>query len=96
MIGFAGLSFFLSIAIGLAYEVYFLSTRAATPGKMVLGLKVIRADGGPISPALAAGRYFAVWLSYLTLCIGFIIAGFDREKRALHDHICLTRVIHAR
>jgi uncharacterized RDD family membrane protein YckC len=96
IMGFAGISFFLGIAIHLAYEVFFLSTRGATPGKMVLGLKVIRADGGPISPGLAAGRYFAMWLSYLTLCIGFIIAAFDREKRALHDHICQTRVIHAR
>jgi uncharacterized RDD family membrane protein YckC len=96
MVGFAGLSFFISIAISLAYEVFFLSTRGATPGKIVLGLKVIRADGGAISPALAAGRYFAVWLSWLTLCIGFIIAAFDHEKRALHDYLCQTRVIHAR
>ncbi|HLH43409.1 MAG TPA: RDD family protein [Bryobacteraceae bacterium] len=95
MVGLAGFSFLIGIAIQLAYEVFFLSTRGATPGKMVLGLKVIRAGGGPISPSLAAGRYFAVWLSWLTLCIGFIIAGFDREKRALHDHICQTRVIHA-
>jgi uncharacterized RDD family membrane protein YckC len=96
IMGFFGLSFFISIALGLAYEVYFLSTRGATPGKMVFGLKVIRADGGPITPALAAGRYFAVWLSYLTLMIGFIIAGFDLQKRALEDHICETRVIYSR
>jgi hypothetical protein len=37
-----------------------------------------------------------VWLSWLTLCIGFIIAAFDHEKRALHDYLCQTRVIHAR
>jgi uncharacterized RDD family membrane protein YckC len=92
--GFLGLSFFIGIAVGLAYEVFFLSTRGATPGKMIFGLKVIRADGGPITPALAVGRRFAVWLSDLTLLIGFIIAGFDPEKRALHDHICQTRVIY--
>jgi uncharacterized RDD family membrane protein YckC len=96
IMGFAGLSFFIGIAVGVVYEVFFLSTRAATPGKMVFGLKVIRADGGPITPALAAGRYFAVWLSYLTLMIGFIIAGFDSQKRALEDHICETRVIYSR
>lgn len=96
LMGFMGLSMFLGIAIGLAYEVFFLSTRGATPGKMLLGLKVVRAGGGPLSPPLAAGRYFGVWLSYLTLLIGFIIAAFDPEKRALHDHICETRVIYAR
>ena len=47
------------LALGAAYEVYFLSAHGATPGKMALGLRVIRADGGPISPMLALGRHFA-------------------------------------
>jgi uncharacterized RDD family membrane protein YckC len=63
---------------------------------MALGLKVTGANGSPVSAGLAAGRYFARILSWLTLCIGFIIAAFDSEKRALHDHICGTRVVHAR
>ena len=83
----------LSTAIHIVYEVYFLTTRGATPGKMAVGLKVIRADGGTISSGLAVGRYFAYILSGLTLYIGFIIAGFDSQKRSLHDHICSTRVI---
>jgi len=92
---FSGLAvlFFVSIAINVCYEAYFLTTKGATPGKMALGLKVIRADGGPISVGLAVGRYFASFLSGITLCIGYIIAGFDAEKRSLHDHICGTRVI---
>ena len=56
---------------------------------------MIRADGRPISPGLAAGRYFGLWLSSLIFFIGYIIAGFDSEKRALHDRICQTRVIYA-
>jgi uncharacterized RDD family membrane protein YckC len=91
-----GLSFTIQMAFSLAYEVYFLSTKGATPGKMALGLKVIRADGSPISAGLAAGRFFAKYLSLFTFCIGFIIAGFDREKRSLHDHICGTRVVYTR
>jgi len=96
ILSLAGLSFLIQMAVSLSYEVYFLSTRGATPGKMALGLKIIRADGSPISAGLAAGRYFARILSWLTLLIGFIIAGFDREKRALHDHICGTRVVYTR
>jgi uncharacterized RDD family membrane protein YckC len=96
MLSLAGMSFLIQTAISLAYEVYFLSTKGATPGKMALGLKVTRADGGPIPVGLAAGRYFAKYLSFLTFFIGFIIAAFDREKRSLHDHICGTRVVYAR
>ena len=91
-----GLSFLIQMALSLAYEVYFLTTKGATPGKMAVGLKVIRADGGPISAGLAVGRYFGKILSAMVLWIGFIIAGFDAEKRALHDHICGTRVIYTR
>jgi uncharacterized RDD family membrane protein YckC len=96
ILSLAGLSGMIQLALSLAYEVYFVSTRGATPGKMALGLKITRADGSPVSAGLAAGRYFGRILSWLTLCIGFIIAGFDGEKRALHDHICGTRVVYAR
>ena len=97
LMGLIGLTWLIQIALSLAYEVYFLTTRGATPGKMALGLRVIRADGSTnISAGLAAGRFFAKYLSGLILCIGFIIAAFDREKRALHDHICTTRVVYAR
>ena len=96
MIGVLGLSALIGIALGAAYEVYFLSSHGATPGKMALGLRVIRADGGPISPMLALGRHFAMWISAFILMIGYIMAGFDPEKRALHDRICETRVIYTR
>jgi uncharacterized RDD family membrane protein YckC len=89
---FALVELFL-ICIPLAYHVYFLHKKGATPGKSALGLKVVTAAGGPISIGRAIGRYFAYTLSYLPLYIGFIMAGFDEEKRALHDRICGTRVI---
>ena len=91
-----GLSFVIQVALALGYEMYFLSSKGATPGKMAVGLKVIRADGGPISPGLAAGRYFGLWLSAIIFWIGYIIAGFDPEKRALHDRICETRVVYGK
>lgn len=83
----------LFIGIDVAYGTYFIGRYGATPGKMVLKLKVVRSDGAPVSYKRAAGRYFATWLSQLTLLIGFIMAAFDGQKRALHDHICDTRVV---
>jgi uncharacterized RDD family membrane protein YckC len=93
LFGAIGLSFLISTIIGFLYEVYFLSSKGATPGKMALGLKVIKADGTPLTMGTAVGRYFAYILSSLTLAIGFIIAGFDDQKRSLHDRLCDTRVI---
>jgi uncharacterized RDD family membrane protein YckC len=54
---------------------------------------VVRPDGRPVDLGRAFGRYFAKILSAFILLIGYIIAGFDSEKRALHDMICDTRVI---
>ena len=95
MMGTLGLSMLVGIAIGASYEGFFVSRVGATPGKMALGLKVVRPNGGPVSLGRAIGRYFAKWLSSITLCIGYVIAGFDAEKRAMHDMICDTRVIKA-
>ena len=96
MVGAFAISRLAWLALSVFYDVYFLSKHGATPGKMAVGLKVIRADGGPISPMLAVARHFAEWVSAVIFMIGYIMAGFDTEKRALHDRICETRVIHAR
>ncbi len=81
--------------IAIAYETYFVGRYGATLGKMVFGLKVIRSDGQNVSYGRAFGRYWATLISYMILFIGYIMAGFDSQKRALHDRICDTRVIRA-
>ena len=83
----------IGMAIGIAFTVFFLGRYGATPGKMALKLKVVRPAGDPISYGRAFGRYFAELVSAMTCSIGYIIAGFDGQKRALHDRIAATRVI---
>jgi uncharacterized RDD family membrane protein YckC len=85
----------LGIALVIAYECFFIRGWDATPGKMALSLKVLRPDGAKLSVGRIIGRYFAEWLSAIIFCIGYIMAGFDEEKRALHDRVCDTRVIRA-
>lgn len=89
-------SFCVNILIQAAYTSILISKYGATWGKMAVGLKVVTESGGPITLGRAIGRFFAEWLSGLTIGIGYIIAGFDQEKRSLHDHICSTRVIKVR
>ena len=96
MMGVFGVAFLFILAIQVLYEAYFVSTRGGTLGKLALGLKIIRADGSPVAAGLAVGRFFAQWISGIILYIGYIMAGFDDEKRALHDRICETRVIYAK
>jgi uncharacterized RDD family membrane protein YckC len=96
ILGAAGLSILVNVILGVAYEAYFVSAKGGTIGKLALGLQIIRLDGSRLSMGQAAGRFFARWLSAVILYIGFIMAGFDPEKRALHDRICNTLVIYSR
>ena len=83
----------LQMAVAAAYSIFFVGTYQATPGKMALGIKIITPDGGRVGYGRAVGRYFAEFLSSIILCIGYLMAAFDHEKRALHDRICSTRVV---
>jgi len=83
----------LAVVVNAAYETFFLANYGATPGKMLCRLQVVRADGRPLTWQLALGRHFARYISWGICCVGLIIAGFDEQKRALHDHICSTRVV---
>jgi uncharacterized RDD family membrane protein YckC len=84
------------IVLSIGYPTYFHGRYGATWGKMALGIKVVSPDGGTISYMRSFGRAFAEVLSRMILFIGYIIAGFDSEKKSLHDIICETRVIYKR
>lgn len=84
----------MGLAINVAYQTIMIGKYAATVGKMAVGVRVVKPDGGRVSMGNAAGRYFGEMLSGLILSIGYIMAAFDEEKRALHDRICETRVIY--
>ncbi len=85
--------FLLQMGILAGYNIYFVARHAATPGKMACRLRIVRSDGSPLTWGRATGRFFADLLTGMTIGIGYIIAAFDEEKRALHDHLCDTRVV---
>ncbi len=96
LFGALGALYALELLLNSFYDGWFISHRGGTPGKLILGLEVIRPDGERVSLGRAVGRYFGFVLSSMMLSIGCIIAGFDSEKRSLHDRICDTRVIYKR
>jgi uncharacterized RDD family membrane protein YckC len=83
-----------SIAIGIAYAAYFWTTTGSTPGKMIMGLKVVRADGsGLLDTTGAITRYVGYWVSALPIGLGFLWAIWDPKHDAWHDKIAGTKVI---
>ena len=96
MLAVMGMAYLIGMLAGATYESFFLYKLGATPGKLALSLRVERPGGGALTLGRAVGRYFSKLLSGFALMIGFLLAGFDSQKRALHDMICDTRVIHTR
>ncbi len=91
MVSFFG-NFFASLIVQFLYSGFFLSRYGATPGKMALGIQVVRSDGSRVSFLRGGSRFLATKLSAWLLFIGYLIAFFDDQKRTLHDHLCDTRV----
>lgn len=81
------------VAVAAAYFTICLGRWGRTPGKLVLGLKVVRADGSPLSYARSLARYASYWISSLVFGLGFIWIAFHPQKRGWHDLICDTRVV---
>ena len=81
----------------LASPCYFVLlhwARGQTLGKMAFHIRVVSRDGGPLSFGRAALRHLGSWLSAVILGIGYLVAAFRADKRALHDLIAGTRVEH--
>lgn len=83
----------VELIIDTTYSVILVTKFGGTVGKLVFGLRVITADGGRLTYKHSFARALAQWLSTIPCGLGFVLAAFDGEKRALHDIICNTRVI---
>lgn len=85
---------FAIIVVGQIYHAWFVSSKQmATPGKRLCALYVTSLDGRRISFGRALWRNVASFFSYLTLYVGFFMAGFTERKQALHDKLAGT-VVH--
>lgn len=89
---------FVVVNYGIIYLYFgwFYSNRGATPGKMLLGLKVVDSETGT---HLSYGRSFmreafAKLVSLVLLGAGFLMVIFRSDRKALHDLIMSTEVIH--
>jgi uncharacterized RDD family membrane protein YckC len=56
-------------------------------------LRLVTADGTPLSTSRALGRYVAALASLATLGAGFLWALADRDQQFLHDRLAGTRIV---
>ena len=80
----------------VAYEGLMLSLmKGQTLGKKMLNLKVVTAEGNPISRGQAWGRALIRQLFGLVPCLGIVdyLVAFGAERTCVHDILAKTRVV---
>ena len=71
--------------------------RQATPGKAVIGARIVdAATGEKPSTGQLIGRYFAYYVSTIPFLLGFVWVAFDRRKQGWHDKLARTVVVRSR
>lgn len=78
---------------GIVYWTITIGWKGQSLGKLMLGLKVVKVDGGRVGFLRAFGRVWGYILDIFTLGIGFLVIALDEQKRGLHDIIFKTKVV---
>jgi uncharacterized RDD family membrane protein YckC len=87
--------FVFNIILGFFYKAGMESSQyQGTLGKLALRIKVTDMSYQRLSYAHAVARYASKFISVLTLGIGYIMAGFNNQKQALHDKLAETFVVY--
>jgi uncharacterized RDD family membrane protein YckC len=87
----------LRALFGITYIVgFWVAADGATPGKLAMGIKIVRSNGEPIGVMTALLRCLAYFVSLIPFLAGFAMIGLSPQKRALHDYLAQTVVVRVR
>lgn len=85
----------LAGTLDLFYCVVFWILAGQTPGKQLMGLVVVRTDGGRVRLGAAVLRWVGYWLSGI-LFLGYLWVLVDNRRQALHDKLAGSLVVYSR
>lgn len=89
-------SFALSTLLTFLYLWYFWTQNdGQTPGKVIVGIRVIKANGEPMTAGDVVVRYIGYLVSSLFFMLGFLWALFDAHNQGWHDKLAGTYVVRA-
>ncbi|GAA4876422.1 RDD family protein [Ferrimonas pelagia] len=84
------LNYLLPAVVVILFWIY----RSATPGKMLLKLKIVDAKtGGQPRTGQLIVRYLGYYVSTLPLMLGLFWVGWDARKQGWHDKLAGTLVV---
>lgn len=84
----------VSAVIAVGYPVGFWVLLGQTPGKSLMGVRIARVTGQPLTLKRALIRYIGYWLSAIPLGLGFLWVLVDDHRQGWHDKLAGTYVLY--
>lgn len=78
-----------------SYYIFFWTVAGQTPGKGIIGLRVLPRQGGKMNLNRAILRYLGYYISIIPLGLGILWVLVDDRRLAWHDKIAGTCVVYA-
>lgn len=82
------------LSVLFLYNWLSITVAGRTPAMAVLGIRVVRRDGRPLSAWAAAVRTLALPISLFAFGLGFVGLLLGRERRAFHDVLAGSAVVY--
>ena len=77
-----------------AYTLFFWSATGQTPGKAVMGVRIVRLDGQAMGLWTSILRFIGYTVSLATLGLGFLVILSDNRRQDLADKMAGTCVVY--
>ncbi len=91
----AVLTVLLAFLIPITYEIGFWLLAGQTPGKRIMGLRIIRTDGRRLTVGNCVRRLIGYWFSAFLFFLGYLWVLVDDRRQGFHDKIAGTLVVYA-
>lgn len=85
--------YYLVVLLQAIIMIYMDGVKGGTPGKLILGMRIVNDKGEYIGIPMAILRYIGKIVSGMILFIGYFMIGWDEKKQGLHDKIAQTYVV---
>lgn len=84
----------INALILIVYQVFFWVVAGKTPGKALVGLRVVPEHGTKMTIRQAIVRAVGYYISALPVFIGFLVVLVNEDRRSWHDRLANTYVLY--
>ncbi len=87
-------AFLINVLVFDTYQIFFWMLIGKTPGKALVGLRVVSQSGEKLKLRQAIIRVLGYFISGIIFFLGFLVVLVDENRRGWHDRLARTYVLY--